>query len=63
MARTPSTGNTPPEGYEAADSTQGPMLRYQASLPHLPVPPLASAPSKYLETLYTHHSPAEYMRS
>ena len=39
------------------------MLRYQASLPHLPVPPLASTLSKYLETLRPHLSPAEYARS
>ncbi|KAF8500895.1 acyltransferase ChoActase/COT/CPT [Russula emetica] len=39
------------------------MLRYQASLPHLPVPPLASTISKYLETLRPHLSPAEYARS
>jgi carnitine O-acetyltransferase len=39
------------------------MLRYQASLPHLPVPPLASTLSKYLETLRPHLSPAEYTRS
>jgi carnitine O-acetyltransferase len=51
------------EGYEAADPTQGPMLRYQASLPRLPVPPLASTLSKYLETLRPHLSPAEYARS
>ena len=56
------TGSTLPEGYEA-DPTQGPMLRYQASLPHLPVPPLSSTLSKYLETLRPHLSPAEYARS
>ena len=60
-----STGTgtgTLPEGYEA-DPTQGPMNRYQASLPHLPVPPLSSTLSKYLETLRPHLSPAEYARS
>ena len=56
------TGSTLPEGYEA-DPKQGPMLRYQASLPHLPVPPLSSMLSKYLETLRPHLSPAEYARS
>jgi carnitine O-acetyltransferase len=39
------------------------MLRYQASLPHLPVPPLSSTLYKYLETLRPHLSPAEYARS
>jgi carnitine O-acetyltransferase len=57
------SGSTPlPEGYEA-DPAQGPMLRYQASLPHLPVPPLSSTLSKYLETLRPHLSPADYARS
>ena len=39
------------------------MLRYQASLPHLPVPPLSSTLAKYLETLRPHLSPGEYARS
>ena len=39
------------------------MLRYQASLPHLPVPPLASTLSKYLDTIRPHLTPAEYARS
>ena len=59
-----STGSSTqvPEGYEA-DPTQGSMLRYQASLPHLPVPPLSFTLSKYLETLRPHLNPAEYARS
>lgn len=56
------SSSTLPEGYEV-DPTQGPMLRYQASLPHLPVPPLASTLSKYLESLRPHLNPAEYARS
>ncbi|KAH9179330.1 acyltransferase ChoActase COT CPT [Lactarius sanguifluus] len=51
-----------PEGYKA-DPKQGPMLRYQASLPHLPVPPLSSTLAKYLETIRPHLTPAEYARS
>jgi carnitine O-acetyltransferase len=39
------------------------MLRYQASLPHLPVPPLSSTLSKYLETIRPHLTSAEYARS
>ena len=39
------------------------MLRYQASLPHLPVPPLASTLSKYLDTIRPHLTPADYARS
>ncbi|KAG8214728.1 Choline/Carnitine o-acyltransferase-domain-containing protein [Butyriboletus roseoflavus] len=48
-----------PEGY-VEDPSAGPMLRFQASLPHLPVPPLASTVSKYLESVQPHLSPAEY---
>ncbi|KAH9002535.1 acyltransferase ChoActase/COT/CPT [Lactarius hatsudake] len=51
-----------PEGYKA-DPKQGPMLRYQASLPHLPVPPLSSTLAKYLETIRPHLTSAEYARS
>ena len=57
-----SSSSTLPEGYEA-DPTQGTMLCYQASLPHLPVPPLALTLSKYLDSLRPHLSPAEYARS
>jgi Choline/Carnitine o-acyltransferase len=39
------------------------MLRYQASLPHLPVPSLASTLTKYLDTIRPHLTPAEYARS
>ena len=39
------------------------MLRYQASLPHLPVPPLSSTLAKYLETIRPHLTSAEYERS
>ena len=39
------------------------MLRYQASVPHLPVPPLSSTLSKYLETIRPHLTTAEYARS
>lgn len=55
--------STIPEGYEADPNQQGPMFRYQASLPHLPVPPLTSTLSKYLETLRPHLSHAEYAHS
>ena len=46
------------------DTTQqGAMLRYQASLPYLPVPPLASTLAKYLETIRPHPTPSEYAHS
>lgn len=48
-----------PDGY-AEDPSAGPMLRFQASLPQLPVPPLASTIAKYLESVQPHLSPAEY---
>ncbi|KAF8263575.1 acyltransferase ChoActase/COT/CPT [Lactarius quietus] len=51
-----------PEEYKT-DPKQGPMLSYQASLPLLPVPPLSSTLSKYLETLRPHLTPIEYARS
>ncbi|EEB89371.1 hypothetical protein MPER_12539, partial [Moniliophthora perniciosa FA553] len=49
----------PPPGY-SIDPKAGPMLRYQASLPRLPVPSLSSTASKYLETVRPHVSDAEY---
>jgi hypothetical protein len=58
----PSNPSGLPEGYKA-DPKQGAMLRYQASLPHLPVPPLASTLAKYLETVRAHLTPSEYAHS
>ncbi|KAH9080431.1 acyltransferase ChoActase COT CPT [Lactarius deliciosus] len=62
--KTPASSSSSglPEGYKA-DPKQGPMLRYQASLPHLPVPPLSSTLAKYLETIRPHLTPDEYARS
>ena len=60
--RSARSSSSLPEGYKA-DPTQGPMLRYQASLPCLPVPPLSSTLAKYLETIRPHLTPAEYARS
>ncbi|KAI6041368.1 acyltransferase ChoActase/COT/CPT [Pisolithus marmoratus] len=48
-----------PEGY-SIDLSAGNMLRFQASLPHLPVPPLSSTVTKYLETVKPHLTEAEY---
>lgn len=36
------------------------MLRFEASLPRLPVPSLASTAAKYLETVQPHLTPAQY---
>ncbi|THH06706.1 hypothetical protein EW146_g9528 [Bondarzewia mesenterica] len=52
-----SAADVPP-GY-VADPSKGPMLRYEASLPHLPVPNLSSTLSKYIETVRPHLSPEE----
>lgn len=60
--RPPNSSSSLPEGYKA-DPKQGAMLRYQASLPHLPVPPLASTLAKYLETIRPHLTPSEYAHS
>ncbi|RXW21507.1 hypothetical protein EST38_g4351 [Candolleomyces aberdarensis] len=49
----------PPPGY-AIDPSAPPMLRYQASLPNLPVPPLESTCAKYLETVKPLLTPSEY---
>lgn len=53
MARSASSApppQDPPPGY-AVDAAAPPMLRYQASLPTLPVPTLQSTCAKYLETV------------
>jgi carnitine O-acetyltransferase len=44
------TGETVPAGY-AVDPAAVPMLRFQESLPRLPVPTLSSTAYKYLETV------------
>jgi carnitine O-acetyltransferase len=44
-----STNEAPP-GY-SVDPSAPPMLRFQASLPRLPVPTLSSTAAKYLETV------------
>ncbi|KAG6826189.1 hypothetical protein H0H87_007715, partial [Tephrocybe sp. NHM501043] len=42
-----------------ADAAAPPMLRYQASLPHLPVPALDSTLAKYLESVEPLLTPAQ----
>ncbi|KAF8628811.1 hypothetical protein AX15_003706 [Amanita polypyramis BW_CC] len=49
-------------GY-AVDPSAPPMLRYQASLPKLPVPSLQSTAAKYLETVRPLVTPAAYTRT
>lgn len=54
-----SKAETPPKGY-AIDPAAGPMLRYQDSLPRLPVPTLSSTASKYLESVRPHLSDSAF---
>jgi len=51
-----------PEGY-TIDPTVGPTYAYQRSLPNLPVPPLHSTLSKYLETVQPHLTKEEYKKT
>ena len=60
MVRKSSTVPVPlPPGY-AIDPAATPMLRYQASLPKLPVPTLESTCAKYLETVQPLLTPDAY---
>ena len=54
--------NDLPPGY-AVDPSAGPMLRFEASLPQLPVPPLTSTLAKYLESVQPHLTPAEFSQT
>lgn len=57
----PRKSDVPP-GY-VADPSKGPMLRYEVSLPRLPVPPLASTAAKYLETVEPHVTPEQFAKT
>ncbi|KAJ3777932.1 acyltransferase ChoActase/COT/CPT [Lentinula raphanica] len=48
-----------PPGY-SLDPKAPPMLRFQESLPHLPVPSISSTAAKYLETVKPHVSDAAF---
>ncbi|KAH9897220.1 acyltransferase ChoActase/COT/CPT [Xylariomycetidae sp. FL2044] len=51
-----------PSGY-VEDKSKGPMLRYQDSLPRLPVPTLQETAARYVKTLHPLLSPIEYAAS
>ncbi|KAI3402263.1 hypothetical protein diail_192 [Diaporthe ilicicola] len=51
-----------PQGY-AEDKSKGPMLRFQDSLPRLPVPNLDETAARYLKTLHPLLSPGEFEQS
>jgi carnitine O-acetyltransferase len=48
-----------PPGY-STDTSVGPMLRFEKSLPNLPVPSISSTAAKYLETVRPHLTDPEY---
>ncbi|PPQ86322.1 hypothetical protein CVT25_005622 [Psilocybe cyanescens] len=62
MSRKSSSGPALPPGY-SVDSSAPPMLRYQASLPRLPVPTLESTCAKYLETAQPLLTKEEYTKT
>jgi len=51
-----------PAGY-AVDPAAPPMLRFEASLPRLPVPALSSTLAKYVESVQPHLTPQEFERT
>ena len=59
IASTAPRRNDVPPGY-TADPSAPSMLRFEASLPQLPVPPLPSTLAKYLETVQPHLTSAEF---
>ena len=59
MAPTNRQSSSLPNGY-AEDKSKGPMLRFQESLPKLPVPSLEETAKRYLKTLRPLLSPAEF---
>ncbi|KAJ2892576.1 hypothetical protein MKZ38_009607 [Zalerion maritima] len=52
------SNSSTPSGY-VEDKSKGPMLRYQDSLPRLPVPTLEETSKRYLKTLHPILSPGE----
>ncbi|KAI0404333.1 acyltransferase ChoActase/COT/CPT [Xylaria palmicola] len=51
-----------PQGY-AEDKSKGPMLRFQESLPRLPVPTLEETAARYVKSLHPLLSPVEFAAS
>lgn len=58
----PSRTSALPPGY-IEDPSASAMLRFEASLPRLPVPTLSSTGAKYLETVKPHLTPTEFERT
>ena len=61
QSTSPSTSPPPIEYKE--DPSVGPMLRYESSLPRLPVPSLAETAAKYLKSVHPILSPEEFSRT
>lgn len=57
----PRKSDVPP-GY-SEDPSAGPMLRFEKSLPTLPIPTIPSTAAKYLETVKPHLTAQEYMET
>ncbi|KIK57139.1 hypothetical protein GYMLUDRAFT_46369 [Collybiopsis luxurians FD-317 M1] len=55
----PRSSESVPPGY-AIDPNAPPMLRFQESIPHLPVPSLSSTATKYLESVRPHVDDVAY---
>ncbi|KAI1147827.1 acyltransferase ChoActase/COT/CPT [Nemania diffusa] len=51
-----------PQGY-AEDKSKGPMLRFQESLPRLPVPTLQETAARYVKSIHPLLSPVEFAAS
>ncbi|KAI0457781.1 acyltransferase ChoActase/COT/CPT [Xylaria acuta] len=51
-----------PQGY-AEDKSKGPMLRFQESLPRLPVPTLEETAARYVKSMHPLLSPVEFAAS
>ena len=58
----PARSSDLPPGY-VEDPSAPATLRFEASLPRLPVPTLSSTGAKYLETVRPHLTPAEFERT
>ena len=59
LSSSTSRKNDTPPGY-FNDTSVGPMLRFEKSLPTLPVPSISSTAAKYLETVRPHLTDREY---
>ncbi|KAF7559461.1 hypothetical protein G7046_g4700 [Stylonectria norvegica] len=62
MAPTKRANSSAASGY-VQDKSKGPMLRWQDSLPRLPVPTLDETAKRYLKSLHPLLSPSEYEAS